>query len=486
MSDAVELTERERLTIVLGALVTLMLAALDQTIVAPALPTIGAHLGDVDYLSWVVSAYFLTSTAVTPLYGKLADLKGRRPTLYAAIAIFTLGSLACALAPTMKLLVLARAVQGLGGGGLISLVQTVIGDVVPPSRRGKYMVWITLVWGTASVAGPVLGGVFAEHLHWSMIFWINLPIALAAVVMIRRSLARLPDVRRPHRLDLVGSALIVGASVALMLALTWGGASLPWGSPTVIGLFAASAVLFVGFGWHIAHTEEALIPLPILRNPVIAVVSSALFFAMGGYVGLAVYAPIWFESVHGLGPADAGLGLLALTLGTVAGANAAGRAMSRIVHYRRFALVGTAIAVVSLVGLSLGAATLPFWAGEILLATAGMGTGTLFPIGTVAVQNAVERHDLGVATSTLAFLRSLGSVVAVAVLGAVLLASGLGGTLVASGAPDPAAVAVAGAAFTRLFGVAAFGLGCTFVLMLFLEERPLADHPAAKPSQPAR
>jgi MFS family permease len=178
MSDGTAaLGERERLSIVLGAMVVLMLAALDQTIVSPALPTIGAALGDVEYLSWVVSAYFLTSTAVTPLYGKLADLRGRRPTLYAAVAIFTLGSALCAVAPTMTLLVIGRAVQGLGGGGLISLVQTVIGDVVPPRERGRYMGWISLVWATASVSGPVVGGVFAQHLHWSLIFWINLPVA---------------------------------------------------------------------------------------------------------------------------------------------------------------------------------------------------------------------------------------------------------------------------------------------------------------------
>ncbi|TBW33693.1 MFS transporter [Siculibacillus lacustris] len=471
------LTDAERLLIVIGALVTLMLAALDQTIVAPALPTIGAQLGDADYLSWVVSAYFLTATAVTPLYGKLADLRGRRPTLYTAIALFTLGSIGCALAPSMAVLIVGRAVQGLGGGGLIALVQTIIGDVVPPIERARYMVYISMVWATASVSGPLLGGVFAEHLHWSMIFWINLPLAAIAVVMIRHSMQKLPDVTRPARLDLVGSALVVVATIALMLALTWGGVREAWGSPTILGLLALSAVLFAGFAHHIARVEEALIPLPILAHPVIAVASSALFFAAGGQVGLSVFAPLWFAQVHGLGPADAGLGLMALSVGTVIGANIAGRMMRRLRHYRRFVLAGLAVSVAATAALAVGASRLPFWAAEILLFADGAGTGTLFPIGTVVVQNAVERRDLGVATGTLSFLRSLGAVVAVAILGAVLLASGDGGFDL--GNPnagfDPVAAARSGAAFTRVFAVAAFGQTIAFVLLCFLEERPLRD-----------
>ena len=327
------LGERDRLSIIMGVLVVLMLAALDQTIVAPALPTIGAALGDVDYLSWVVSAYFLTSTAVTPLYGKLADLKGRRVTLYAAVAVFAFGSVLCAAAPTMILLVIGRAVQGLGGGGLISLVQTVIGDIVPPRERGRYMGWISLVWATASVAGPIVGGVFAQHLHWSAIFWINLPLAAVAVAMIHRSMRLLPDVRRDQRLDWFGAVLIVAGTVALMLALTWGGSRLPWTSPTVVSLAGAAVVAFGLFARHIARVEAALIPLAIFRNPVIRVATSAMFFVMGSWLSLTVWVPIWLEQVHGFGAANAGFGLIALTLGTVTGANFGGRALMRVVQY---------------------------------------------------------------------------------------------------------------------------------------------------------
>jgi MFS family permease len=470
------LGDRERLTVVLGAMVVLLLAALDQSIVAPALPTIGAALGDVEYLSWVVSAYFLTSTAVTPLYGKLADLKGRKATLHTAIAVFTVGSVLCAAAPNMTLLVIGRAVQGLGGGGLISLVQTVIGDVVPPRERGRYMGWISLVWATASVSGPVVGGVFAQHLHWSLIFWINLPLAVVAMVMIARAMRHLPDVSRPQRLDLLGAALIVGGTVALMLALTWGGSRMPWTSPQVLGLFAVAAIAFAAFGRHVARVEDALIPLTVLRNPVVAVTTSAMFFVMGSWLSLSVYVPIWLAQVHGFGAANAGFGLIGLTLGTVLGANAGGRMLARVVHYKRLALAGAALGVVANAGLALGAAALPFWAAELLLVAAGLGTGALFPLSTVVVQNAVDRRDLGVATATHAFFRALGTVVIVAILGAIFLASGLGEAIeggVAHKGLSPEEVALAGSTFRLIFATATLGQAMGLVIFFFLEERPL-------------
>lgn len=469
------LAERERLAVVVGALMVLFLAALDQTIVSPALPTIGGALGDVDWLAWVVSAYFLTSTAVTPLYGKLADLEGRRPTLYGAVAIFSLGSVICALAPSMSILILGRAIQGLGGGGLVSLVQTIIGDVVPPQSRARYMVHISSVWAIASICGPLAGGVFAQHLHWSMIFWINLPLAAVAFVMINRSLRNIPDVTRPARLDLVGAVLIVSASIAFMLALTWGGNRWAWGSPQILGLFAASLVPSLLFARHIARTEEALIPRDILRNNVIAVVVSALFFSMGAYVGLSVYMPLWFELVAGLPPASAGFGLLALTLGTVSGANLAGRAMAHIVHYRRAALGGSMLAIVATIVLAIWAADLGFWGVEVVLAFVGLGTGTTFPIGTVSVQNAVPRRDLGVAMGTLAFMRSLGSVVSVTVLGAVLAAAGISGvgeSTLHPGHVDPAAAG----AFRWVFATVVVAQTIGFVILCFLEEHPLRGH----------
>ncbi|MDK9697277.1 MAG: MFS transporter [Siculibacillus sp.] len=481
------LGERERLSIIFGALTVLMLAALDQTIVSPALPTIGAALGDVEYLSWVVSAYFLTSTAVTPLYGKLADLRGRRPTLYAAVGIFSLGSVLCAVAPNMTLLVVGRAVQGLGGGGLISLVQTVIGDVVPPRERGRFMGWISLVWATASVSGPVIGGVFAQHLHWSLIFWINLPVAAVAVAMIHRAMRHLPDVHRPQRLDWYGAVLIVGGTVALMLALTWGGARMPWSSPTILALAAVFALSFGLFVVHMIRVEDALIPLSVFRNPVVAVTTSAMFFVMGSWLALTVWVPIWLEQAHGFGAANAGFGLIALTLGTVTGANFGGRALMRVPHYKRLVLAGSAVGVLADAALAAGSPVLPFWAAEALLGIAGFGTGMLFPLSTVAVQNAVERRDLGVATATHAFFRSLGTVVVVAALGAIFLSSGLGAAI-EGGAhlrTDPAHAVLAAETFRAIFAAAAFGQLIGLVIFLFLEERPLVGRAAPKPDEAA-
>lgn len=207
-------------SIIIGIMLAMLLAALDQTIVATALPTIGRELGDVEHLPWVVSAYLLAATAVTPLYGKFSDIHGRRVTLLVSISVFIVGSVACAAAPTMLVLILARALQGLGGGGLISLAQTIIADVVQPKERGRYQGYIASVFVTSSVVGPVLGGVFAEHLHWSVIFWINLPLGLAAFWMTSGALRRLPRHERPHRLDVLGAVLMVAATVALMLALT--------------------------------------------------------------------------------------------------------------------------------------------------------------------------------------------------------------------------------------------------------------------------
>ena len=247
-------------------MLAMFLGALDQTIVAPALPTIGRALHDVDQLPWVVTAYLLSSTAVTPLYGKLSDIHGRRAMMLVSIGMFVLGSIACALAPTMLTLILARGLQGIGGGGLISLAQTIIGDIVAPKERARYQAYFAAVFVASSVAGPMLGGVFAQHLHWSMIFWINLPLGLVALKMTDSTLRRLPRHERPHRLDLMGAALIVLATIAFLLALSWGGIRYPWGSLPVLGLLAVAAGLTVLFGLRLATADEPFLPLTVLLD----------------------------------------------------------------------------------------------------------------------------------------------------------------------------------------------------------------------------
>src|SRR4051812_42083763 len=294
------LTHLEIRSIIFGIMLAMLLAALDQTIVATAMPTIGRELGDLEHLPWIVTAYLLASTAVTPLYGKFSDTHGRRVTLLIGIATFLVGSVACVLAPTMLALIFARGMQGLGGGGLISLAQTIIADVVAPKERGRYQVYIASVFMASSLLGPVLGGFIAEHLHWSVIFWINIPLGLLALWMTNASLRRLPRHDRRHRLDVLGAVLLVGATVSLMLALSWGGLRYPWISPQVLGLVAASALLWALFALRQRVAREPLIPLDVLRNPVVRSGTLAACFGMGVYIGLSIYLPIYFEGVRGM------------------------------------------------------------------------------------------------------------------------------------------------------------------------------------------
>jgi MFS family permease len=479
MTPGANLTPKDQIQIVVGVLLVMGLAALDQTIVAPALPAIGAALGDVQYLTWIVSIYFLTATAVTPLYGKLADIKGRRVVLMTAVAIFVVGSIACGLSRTMFALIAGRALQGLGGGGLISLAQTVIGDVVSPRDRGKYMVYISAIWASASIAGPILGGVFAQHIHWSMIFWINLPLAAIAIGMTWTTLKKLPIVYRPHKLDFLGAGLVVVTTIAFLLACTWGGTTFPWTSPVIIGLFAVTILMGCVIAWHLKHTEEAIIPLRVLKNPSVSYATLCLFFTSAGYVGISVYAPLYFEMVHGFDASAGGASLVAFMIGTVAGANLGGRYMGRVKSYKQLVQVGATIGVVAMVALAVWSASLPFLAVEALIFVFGAGLGVQFPVATISVQNAVEASDLGSATATLALMRSLGSVLGVAALGTVLLSSGVVQSLgegVSQAAHHSGDIAKNAAnAFTYVFYVAAgfIVLGqCMFGLIV---ERPLSD-----------
>ena len=407
-SAALPLTEKEKNTIIAGVLLSMLLAALDQTIVAPAMPTMGHALGHAEYLPWIVTAYLLTATAMAPLYGKISDVYGRRPTLYAALLIFLAGSLISALAPNMFVLIVGRAVQGLGGGGLFALSQTVIGDLVPPRERARYAAWISGTWAVASIAGPLLGGAFAEHLHWSLIFWINIPLGILAMAIINNPLKKLPVAARRHRIDGLGALLLVIATAVLLLALNWGGSVYAWLSPEILGLAAGSAALWGLFGLRLMRAAEPLISLEVLGNRIVLAGTLSMFMLQAASVGLAVYLPVYLQSYLGLTASESGTALLGLLLGTVAGAMGSGRMVSHFVHYKRIATAGAVIAIASLVPLALVAGTAGLPAVEILTTLAGIGTGMAFPVCTVSVQNAVERAHLGVATGVLTFLRTLG------------------------------------------------------------------------------
>jgi len=479
--DAGRLDKSAIRRIVIGVMLAMLLAAVDQTIVATALPTIGGELNDLSHLPWVVTAYLLSATAVTPLYGKLADIIGRRTTLLTAIVVFIVGSVLCAIAPTMWFLILARFVQGLGGGGLIALAQTIVADIIPPRERMRYQAYFATVFVTSSVAGPVLGGFFAEHLHWSMIFWINLPIGGLAYFMTSGILRRLPRHERPHKLDVAGAVLVVGATVTLLLALSWGGGAYPWGSIEIVGLFVVSAAAWVLFVVRLLTAAEPFIPLAVMFNPVVATGTATNFFVMGTLVGLSIYTPIYFEAVAGLSASQSGFALIALMGGTVTGAQVAGRIMAWSLHYKRGAVGGLALATVALTVLAATAASQPLSGFLVLLTLTGLGLGTIFPVTTVAIQNAVEPHQLGTTTAAFNFFRSLGSAILVAVFGAILLGMlGVGGQPIASLEMLVADAAARGTPIAPVFGVlfaaGALTLAIGFASLLAMEERPLRAH----------
>ena len=465
--------------ILYGVLLAMFLSALDGTIVATAMPTMGRELGDVQHLPWVVTAYLLASTAVTPLYGKFADMHGRRVTMLIAIGIFVLGSVACALAPSILLLGVSRALQGLGGGGLIAIAQTIIGDLVSPRDRGRYQVWFGMVFASASVLGPILGGFFAETLHWSWIFWINLPLGAVAFWLVNDRLKRLPRHDRRHRLDVAGAVLMVGASSSLMLAMSQGGHDYPWLSVPILGLFGLSAVLWILFGLRLATAREPLIPLAVLSDGVVATGITAGALTMGTYVGLTITIPIFFETVLGFSARQSGLALITFMIGVPLGATVSGHAMAAANHYKRVPLAGLSITVLATAAFAASAGRAPFWLVELLLGLAALGLGTVFPVTTVAVQNAVQPHHLGTATATMNFMRQLVGALVVATFGAIAL--GGGGLAVETGAATRGQASLP--AFQVVFWIAAAGFAVATVVLLLMEERPLRGRPAPLASE---
>src|SRR6202790_3617470 len=263
------LTQSEVRTILMSLMLTMFLAALDQTIVATALPTIGRQFQDVSNLSWVITAYLLASTLFRSVCGTLSDIYGRRAMIILSMSLFVAGSGLCALAPNMPVLILARGLQGLGGGGIMPIVQTVISDVVTPRERGQYQAYFSGVWVAAGIAGPILGGVFAEHLHWSMIFWINVPLGLASLALLLPKMGKIPVFHRKRKVDWIGGVLLMASAVVFMLVLTWGGNRYLWLSPAIMAMVGASVALALAFVWHAANAEEPFLPLPLMGGTVV-------------------------------------------------------------------------------------------------------------------------------------------------------------------------------------------------------------------------
>ena len=419
LAPPVPLSPDEVRTILMSLLLTMFLAALDQTIVATALPTIGRQFNDVSSLSWVITSYLLASTAVAPVFGTLSDIYGRRVMITVSLVLFTVGSILCAVAPNMPILIVARGLQGLGGGGIMPVVQTVISDVVIPRERGKYQAYFSGVWMAAGLLGPVLGGVFAEHLHWSMIFWINVPLAIGALFLLLPKMGKIPVFHRRRKVDWVGGVLLMAAAVEVMLVLSWGGHRFAWLSPTIMGMIGGSVALALAFVWHARNAEEPFLPLPLLGGTVVPYAMAAGGCALGAITGLTVHLPLYYEVVYHLTASEAGLALIPLAAVSTCGAAIAGRTMARAKHYKRVAIAGTCAATIF--GLVLSVATLPLWGLLVVLSLFALGLGTTFPVSVVSLQNSVARAQIGTVTGAMNFFRALMSSFMVAAFSAILL-----------------------------------------------------------------
>ena len=425
LEEHAERSHAEIMLIIVALMLAMLLAALDQTIVSTALPKIASDLNGLTKYSWVATAYLLTSAVSTPLYGKISDMFGRKKIFQTAIVIFLLGSALCGAAHSMNQLIVFRGLQGLGAGGLMVLAMSVIGDIVPPRNRGRYQGYFGAVFAVSSVIGPLLGGFFADThsiLHiagWRWIFYVNLPVGILALTAIATRL-HLPVRRSPHTIDYAGASLLAVSVVTLLLGTVWGGVDYPWGSWQIIGLFASAAVAALLFWRRETLAREPIIPPYLFRNAIFSV-SSLLSFIIGIVMfGALIFLPQYQQLVRGDSATKSGLMLLPLIAGLMVASVGSGRLIAKFGSYRKFPVIGTAVVTLAFwlfshIAVDTSRVLLGFW-----MVILGLGIGMVMPVLTLAVQNAVERKDLGTATSAVTFFRSIGSSLGAAIFGAIL------------------------------------------------------------------
>jgi EmrB/QacA subfamily drug resistance transporter len=416
---APQLTHRQ-IQIVFGSLMLgILLAALDQTVLATALPTIVGEFSGIDHLSWVITSYLLTSTATVPLYGKLSDIYGRKLLFQVSIITFVVGSMLSGASQSLNQLILFRGLQGIGAGGIMTLAMAIVGDILPPRERGRYMGYFGIVFASSSIMGPLLGGVFVDQLNWRWVFYINVPLGVLSVFVASKVL-KMKAERRKVQIDFLGAGLIAAAVSCILLATTWGGNEYAWESPTIIGLFGGGALLLLLFVAQEARAAEPILPLPLFVNKVFALGNSLTLLIGLTMFGATAFMPIYMQVVKGVSATDSGLHMLPMSLGAVTMSWFSGRMITQSGRYRIFPIVGTALLATGMFLMTRIDEDTSFVQISLYLAMLGSGMGLTMQVVVLAIQNAVDYKDLGTATASTSFFRSMGGAFGVAIFGAVL------------------------------------------------------------------